>query len=105
MAHKQSRGFNTTDVPLELVYLHAEVSEVFEAYRDADLAKVRGELADVAIFALSLAEMFDVDLGAAVEDKMRRNAARTYVRSATGLPVQVAGDAPSSANRPDQESI
>jgi NTP pyrophosphatase (non-canonical NTP hydrolase) len=85
-ANKSRQGFNLTDVPLEVSFLHAEVSEAFEAWR-------RGrdpgpELADVLLFTLSLARMLGVDLGAAALAKMTVNEGREYVQLANGLHVQ-----------------
>ena len=55
----------TTEVPLEFCLLQGEIAEAFEAWRRSheDLGE---ELADVAIYLLSLAEMTGVDLQAAV---------------------------------------
>jgi NTP pyrophosphatase (non-canonical NTP hydrolase) len=86
--NKLDKGFNTTDVPLEFCYLSAEVAEAFDAWRKgrADLGE---ELADIALFLMSLAEMNGVDLQAEVERKLAKNALRTYATGATGLPVRV----------------
>jgi len=75
--NKLDKGFGTTDVPLEFCLLQTEVAEAFDAWhkRRGNLGE---ELADVAIYLLSLAEMTGVDLGAAVEAKMAKNAARRY---------------------------
>jgi len=87
-ANKLTKGFNTSDVPLEFCYLSAEVAEAFDAWRKGrpDLGE---ELADVALFLVSLAEMNGVDLQAEVERKLAKNAGRTYVTGAAGLPVRV----------------
>lgn len=87
-SNKLAKGFNTTDVPLEFCYLQAEVAEAFDAWRKGhdDLGE---ELADVALFLVSLAEMNGVDLQAQVEGKLAKNVDRTYVTGATGLPVRV----------------
>jgi len=86
-ANKVRQGFNITDVPLEVAYLHAEVSEVFEAWRRGQ--PVGSELADVLLFTLSLARMLDVDLGAEALAKMAVNESREYVQRPNGLHVQV----------------
>lgn len=87
--NKLAKGFNTTDVPLEFCYLNAEVAEAFDAWRKGrdDLGE---ELADVALFLVSLAEMNGVDLQTEVERKLAKNAGRTYAIGAGGLPVRVA---------------
>lgn len=86
--NKLAQGFNTTDVPLEFCYLSAEVAEAFDAWRKgrSDLGE---ELADVALFLVSIAEMNGVDLQTEVEQKVAKNADRMYVRGANGLPVRL----------------
>lgn len=80
--NKVDKGFNTAEVPLEFCLLQGEVAEAFDAWR-------RGrdtfgeELADVALFLLSLAEMNGIDLQTAVEDKITKNAGRRYVADET----------------------
>jgi hypothetical protein len=85
--NKVAKGFNTTDVPLEFCLLQGEVAEAFDAWR-----KGRGgtgeELADVALFLFSLAEMLGVDLQGEVEAKMTRNAERVYSRLPNGVLVK-----------------
>jgi NTP pyrophosphatase (non-canonical NTP hydrolase) len=76
-ANKVAKRFNTTDVPLEFCLLQGEMAEAFDAWRKGR-PDVGEELADVAIYLLSLAEMLDVDLQDAVEAKLSKNAARTY---------------------------
>lgn len=91
-ANKVAKGFNVTDVPMEFGLLVEEIGEAFSAWRKGrpDLG---GELADVAIFLLGLAEMTGVDLGAEVGAKLAANEARAYVRLPNGTPVK-AGTGP-----------
>jgi hypothetical protein len=86
-ANKVAKGFNVTDVPLEFCYLSSEVAEAFEAYRK-DLPTIGEELADIAIYLLGLAEILHVDLDAAIDAKMAKNAARTY-RKVNGKDVRI----------------
>jgi hypothetical protein len=81
--NKLVKGFNTTDVPLEFCLLNGEIAEAFDAWRKGrqDIAE---ELADIAIYLLSLAEMTRVDLQDAVEAKLAVNEARTYRRLPNG---------------------
>jgi NTP pyrophosphatase (non-canonical NTP hydrolase) len=81
--NKRDKGFNTTDVPLEFCLLNGEVAEAFDAWRKGrhDVAE---ELADIAIYLLSLAEMIGVDLQEAVEAKLAVNKTRTYRRLPNG---------------------
>ncbi len=82
-ANKVAKGFNTTDVPLEFCLLQGELAEAFDAWRTGreDLGE---ELADVAIYLLSLAEMTGVDLQDQLEAKMAKNEARVYQRLPNG---------------------
>ena len=59
--NKVAKGFNTTDVPLEFCLLQGEIAEAFDAWRQGR-EDVGEELADVAIYLLSLAEMTGIDL-------------------------------------------
>jgi predicted kinase len=86
--NKLAKGFNTTDVPLEFCLLSGEVAEAFEAWRRRPEG-LAGELADVALYLLSIAEMTGVDLQSAIEQKIAVNAARRYARDArTGALVR-----------------
>ncbi len=85
--NKVVKGFNTTDVPLEFCLLQGEVAEAFDAWRKGR-GSVGEELADVALFLFSLAEMTGVDLQGEVEAKIARNAARAYTRLPNGVLVK-----------------
>lgn len=86
--NKLAKGFNTTDVALEFCFLQREASEAFDAWRKG-LPDVGEELADVALFLTSLAQMLDVDLQGAIEAKMAKNHGRTYAPGANGYMVRV----------------
>jgi NTP pyrophosphatase (non-canonical NTP hydrolase) len=75
--NKQAKGFNVSDVPLEFGLLTAEVGEAFTAWRK-QLPDFGEELADVLIYLAGLAQMTGIDLGAEVERKLAKNAARVY---------------------------
>ena len=83
-ANKVAIGFNTTDVPLEFCLLQGELAEAFDAWRKGH-EEVGEELADVAIYLLSLAEMTGVDLQDQIEAKMAKNEARVYQRLPNGV--------------------
>jgi len=87
--NKAGQGFNTTDVPLEFCLLQGEMAEAFDAWRKGR-ADVAEELADVAIYLLSLAEMLGIDLQDAVQAKLVKNAARTYEPLPNGTLVKPA---------------
>lgn len=78
--NKRRQGFNLTDVPLELCLLQSEVAEFFQSWRRRQ-SDVGEELADIAIYVLSLAEMTGVDLEAEINQKVEKNSRRVYVES------------------------
>ncbi|WP_031101543.1 MULTISPECIES: MazG nucleotide pyrophosphohydrolase domain-containing protein [unclassified Streptomyces] len=80
--NKLSKGFNTTDVPMELL-LTAEVGEAFTAWRK-QLPDRGEELADVFLYLAGLAQMQGVDLDEEVTRKIEKNARRTYAPGANG---------------------
>lgn len=90
--NKLAKGFNVTDVALEFGLLTAEVGEAFTAWRmhQPDLDE---ELADVLIYVTCLAEMTGIDLSAAVERKLAKNASREYRRNAAGVLSKAADQA------------
>jgi hypothetical protein len=97
--NKLAKGFNTTDVPLEFCLLSGEVAEAFDAWRKGR-QEVAEELADIAIFLLSLAEMVGADLQEAVEAKLAANEARVYRRLPNGVLVKDAAAASLPARPP-----
>ena len=82
--NKVAKGFNTTNVPLEFCLLHGEIAEAFDAWHKGR-EDVGEDLADVAIYLLSLAEMTGIDLQDQIEAKMAKNAARVYRRLPNGV--------------------
>jgi NTP pyrophosphatase (non-canonical NTP hydrolase) len=87
--NKLSKGFNTTDVPLEFGLLTAEVGEAFTAWRKR-LPDFGEELADVVLYVMALAEMNGIDLDTEIDQKIAKNAARTYERDEHGVPYRTA---------------
>lgn len=75
--NKKRKGFNTTDVNLEFGLLVGEVAEAHQAYikKRPDLGE---ELADIAIYLLSLAKMLGADLEREVIQKIEKNKRRKY---------------------------
>lgn len=82
-ANKLAKGFNTTDVPFEFCLLQKELSEAFDAWR-RDEPGLGSELADVAIFLLSIAQINEIDLDSEIRKKIETNTERRYVRSSNG---------------------
>lgn len=78
MENKKKHGFNTTDIEFELLRLHGEANELFEAWRKNNKENINEELADVGIFLLGIAEMLDSDLGEDIVNKMKINEKRVY---------------------------
>jgi NTP pyrophosphatase (non-canonical NTP hydrolase) len=89
-ANKVAKGFNTTDVPMEFGLLVEEIGEAFSAWRKGRPG-LGGELADVAIFLLGLAQMTGVDLQAEIEAKLAVKAWHSYSygqgQSSAGAPI------------------
>jgi NTP pyrophosphatase (non-canonical NTP hydrolase) len=86
--NKITKGFNTTDVPLEFGLLTAEIGEAFTAWRK-HLPDLGEELADIAIYLMSLAEMTGIDLDTTIEHKIRKNAGRVYQPDTHGIPTRI----------------
>lgn len=62
-----------------LALIHSEVSEALEADRnDEGIDSYSEELADIVIRVLDHAEAEDIDIQAAVEEKMAENETREY---------------------------
>ena len=78
MENKKKHGFNTTDIEFELLRLHGEANELFEAWRKNNKENINEELADVGIFLLGIAEMLGSDLGEDIVNKMKINEKRVY---------------------------
>lgn len=85
--NKINKGFNTTDVNKEFCLLYGEVAEAYEAYKKKkdDLGE---ELADVAIYLLSLSEMLGFDLEDEIINKVAKNEKRVY-KNIDGVNVRV----------------
>jgi NTP pyrophosphatase (non-canonical NTP hydrolase) len=90
--NKVAKEFNTTDVPLEFCLLQGEIAEAFDAWHKGR-DDVGEELADVAIYLLSLAEMTGIDLQDQIEAKMAKNATRVYQRLPNGVLAKKNADA------------
>lgn len=89
--NKLAHGFNTTDVPMEVCLLLEEVAEAFSAWRKGK-PDLGGELADIQIFLLSLAQMTGIDLQAEVEAKLAANVTRAYRKLPNGTLVKTGKD-------------
>lgn len=87
--NKIEKGFNTTDLNKEFCLLYGEVSEAYDAFRKkkSDLGE---ELADVAIYLLSISEILGYNLEKEIENKMKINKKRVY-KKIDGVNVRVKG--------------
>lgn len=77
---------NAKDLALALNIEAAELLETFlwKASEQADIDKVREELADVIAFALLLAEKYDLDVKQIVLQKIEQNALKYPVEKSRG---------------------
>lgn len=77
---------NAKDLALALNIEAAELLETFlwKASEQADIDKVREELADVIAFALLLAEKYDLDVKQIVLQKIEQNAQKYPVEKSRG---------------------
>jgi NTP pyrophosphatase (non-canonical NTP hydrolase) len=75
--NKINKGFDMTNVEKEFCLLYGEVGEAYEAFlkKKPDLGS---ELADVAIFLMSISEILKIDLEKEIINKMEVNEKRTY---------------------------
>ena len=77
LQNKINKGFNTTDIYMELCYTQGELSEVFEAYAKKK-NNLGEELADVALYLLGLCEILGVNLEDEITRKLDINEKRKY---------------------------
>lgn len=75
--NKINKWFNTTSVTEEVSNIHAEVSELYDAWRKK-LPDLGEEMADVVIFVLWLAEMLGIDAEKELLKKVEKNEKRVY---------------------------
>ena len=73
--NKVRKGYNTTDVPLEICMLQEKAAAAFTTWRKGQ-GLLGEELADVVLYVASIAEMTGLDLESEVKTKIDRNAAR-----------------------------
>lgn len=71
--HEKEREMGTM-----LALVHSEISEALEADRNGDAENFAEELADVFIRIFDLCGSRNIDLGKAIEMKMRKNEGRDY---------------------------
>ena len=77
MRNKMEKGFNTTDVALELCRAFEELSEAFSKH-NKNQTGVAEEFADVTIFILGMCEKLGFDLEKELIRKIKINKKRKY---------------------------
>ena len=77
---------NPKDLSLALSIEASELLEVFlwKSSEDADVGKVKEELADVLAYAFLLADSYDLDISEIVLEKIRKNELKYPVDKAKG---------------------
>jgi NTP pyrophosphatase (non-canonical NTP hydrolase) len=77
---------NPKDLALAISIEAGELLELFlwKQAEEADVEKVKDELADVFSFALLLADKYNLDVAQIVQDKIRKNAEKYPVSKAKG---------------------
>lgn len=77
---------NAKDLALALSIEASELLELFlwKSAKDADLDKVKEELADVFAYALLLADKYGLDVSRIVHDKIEKNRQKYPVHKAKG---------------------
>lgn len=85
--NKLDKGFNITDVNKEFCLLYGEVSEAYDAWKKKkdDLGE---ELADIAIYLMSISEMLGFDLAFEIENKVAKNSKRVY-KNIDGVNIRI----------------
>ena len=77
---------NAKDLALALAIEAAELNELFlwKRAEDADVEKIKDELADVIAYAIQLAGKYDLDINEIVLNKIKKNAEKYPVNKAKG---------------------
>ncbi|GAB3923266.1 nucleotide pyrophosphohydrolase [Mucilaginibacter myungsuensis] len=77
---------NAKDLALALSIEASELNELFlwKKAEEANIEKVKDELADVIGYALLLAEKYDIDIRQIVVDKVKKNGEKYPVNKAKG---------------------
>jgi NTP pyrophosphatase (non-canonical NTP hydrolase) len=77
---------NPKDLSLALSIEASELLETFlwKSHEDADIDKVKEELADVFAYALLIADAYDLDIEEIVREKIKKNSEKYPVAKAKG---------------------
>lgn len=66
------------------IFQWVSTDEAWQVRESNEFEHLQEELADVLIYCISLANQLDIDVAAAIDDKMQKNALRYPVKSAIG---------------------
>lgn len=89
--NKVKKGFNTTDVSKEFLYLTEELGEAVKAYRKDNNDELSEEIVDIIIYSLGLLEMLGKDGYEEIVKKIEKNEKREY-QGQKGAFRQLRGD-------------
>ena len=76
--NKVKKGFNTTDISKEFLYLTEELGEAVKAYRKDDKDELAEEVVDIIIYSLGLLQMLGRDGYEEIMKKNEKNEKREY---------------------------
>lgn len=84
---KKSKGFATgkESLAIQFCLMYGEVGEAFDTLYKRKPDETAFELADIGIYLLAIADILDIDLGLAIEEKMKINEGRTWNISEMGM--------------------
>lgn len=76
--NKVKKGFNTTDVSKEFLYLIEELGEAVRAYRKSNSEDLAEEVVDLIIYSFGLLKMLNKDVCRELIKKIEKNEKREY---------------------------
>jgi NTP pyrophosphatase (non-canonical NTP hydrolase) len=76
--NKIKKGFNTTDLSKEFLYLTEELGEAVRAYRRDNKDELAEEIVDLVIYCLGMMEMLGKDGYEEIIKKIEKNEKREY---------------------------
>lgn len=76
--NKVKKGFNTTDISKEFLYLTEELGEAVRAYRKDSNGELAEEITDLVIYCLGILEMLGKDGYEEIIKKIKKNENREY---------------------------
>jgi len=83
--NKLKKGFNTTDISKDLLYLTEELGEAVKAFRKGKKDELAEETVDLIIYSLGLLEMLGKDGYKEILKKIEKNEEREYKATGQGF--------------------